>query len=472
MPKLAQAVYQPSDPKWWRATAEAGDNERLEREREIDAAWRYYKGEQPMPLKRRPGDPDVNVILDLCGQAVDAMVAFLGAPELEVEGGGQGQPDALGIVKKTTPPQQKLLDDIWQANELELGIVDLLLSGSLAGHTFLKLLPPDAVAAADALPRAVLIDPRYMVVFHMDARTPLFYRMKWKDGDDTRTQDIVPGWLFEPGSEYGGWVIAEYVETAGRQMQPVGLDAWDYEFPPMVDWKNQPNPFEYYGRGDLPLVRRRKNDAANFVASNVQKIIMHHAGPQTVVTGGKLPDELDSSTVIDDLPQEAKVYNLEMASDLQSSANHLNMLRGAFFESVKVVDRASIKDKLGDLTNFAVRMLYGAQSDAAYQKQLLYGKGLRLASQALLALAGAPGVAVQAKWDDLLPQDRGALVTSVKTEADMGIVSDETLLEELGHDPAAEAQRKASEVNRQQDATANLLVRMGNRGLLSGGNGG
>lgn len=486
MPKIARAQYTPTDDRWWGDVEKLGDDERKKRQDVIDEAWRYYKGDMPLPLRLKPDDPNYNILLDLCGQAVDAMVAFLGVPTLDVKNGTAGEPNDAGVVENTKSPEQQMLEAILEALDLDVLMVDLMLSGFISGHTFLKLIELERdpfTGELVSLPSAALLDPRYVTVYWVVPGQALFYRLKWTvDDDETRIQDIVPNHLLNEriagdgqaltARQQPGWTIIEYAARRGGRVEEIGRDDWAYPFAPILDWKNSPNTFEYYGRPDLTPIRLRTNDSANLSASNTQKILVHHAGPQTVVTGGALPDEIDSgpATIIELSEADAKVYNLEMTSDLSSSLNFLTMTRSAFFESAKVVDRASIKDKLGDLTNFAVRMLYGAQSDAALQKQLYYGRGTVRMAQGLMALVGAD-VKVGSSWDDLLPQDRGEQVASVATEQGMGIVSEQTLLEELGHDPEVEKQRKAAELDNQQDSIANALVRLGRQGLMQPGAG-
>ena len=480
MPKLLQAVYNPLDDAWWRATADLGDKERQAREKVIERNWKYYSGDHPDPLKRRASDPNYNVILNFAGQALDTMVAFLGVPHFEIPGASTDSPDGSGQTKSA---QQLALEGFWDANDLKLLIVDLLLSGFIAGHTFLKLLPPapslvDGTPDEATVPRVELIDPKLVTVFWSSYRLPLFWRLSWKvDETERRTQDIVPEQLIvqQPGEVDAEtetppmrWHIIEWMEKNGRSRQLVGEDVWDYPFAPILDGKNAPMPFDYYGRSDLSDAAIKKNNAANFVASNIQKIIFHHAGPQTVITGGKLPDDFISGpgVVLDDLPADAKVTNLEMVSDLASSSQQLMMLRSAFFENLRVVDRASVKDKLGDLTNFAVRMLYGAQLDAGYDKQSRYGRLLAEAGRRALALIGQPAERVNDVWDDPLPQDRSETVQAVAVEDKLGIVSATTLLGELGHDPAVEASNRAREQTDRQRAVGDMLAGLGNRGML------
>lgn len=481
MPVLQQIRYEPNDRKWWDAIEDVGNKERQQRKRAIDEAWLYYYGDHPAPLKTSPQDPNYNVILNFAGQALDTLVGFLGVPSFEVAGGMQRAPNAAGLMETTQSREQGAVEQFWTANDLKLLIVDLLLSGFVSGHNFLKLIPMDG-----DLPRVEMVDPRFVTTFWAGAQTPLFYRMKWTIGDETRIQDVVPDWLeatarmpeerdamgIVPFAPQRWWVI-EYREQKGGGFAEVGRDEWPFAFSPIIDWKNAAAPYQYYGLTDLRPSALRNNDAANFVATNVQKIIYHHGGPQTVITGGKLADEADSGpgTVIDDLPADAKVFNLEMASDLGNSMNFLNVLRGGFFDGLHVVDKATIKDKLGDMTNFTVRLLYGDQLDAGYMKQMLYGKGLVEVTRRALAMMGAPVETIKDVWPEPLPQDRTATVQQVVSEAELGMTSDETLLKDLGRDPQVEAEQRARQQRTQQTSVAEMLAGLGQRGNLLGAGG-
>lgn len=468
MPKIAPR-YDTENKEAWKAINAAADAERKERNHEIDEGWRYYHGDHDKPLKVRSGQPDHNVILNLSGQAVDKMTAFLGVPQMQVIGAMdavQNEPDDNGVLQRVISPEQELLDAFWRYNDLPIFIHDLLVDASVSGHTFVRLIPSyNGDGAVEAVEVAVL-DGRYVQTFWNinNVRQVLFYRLAWKNGEDMRVQDIVPGALIGP--ENPPWVIIEYrVGTHGEYIE-LNRDAWPWPFAPIVDWKNSPNPHEFYGRSDIDDADL--NDSINFVASNVNKIIFHHAGPQTVLTGGKLADDqITGPGTIIELPNaEARLFNLEMSSDLSTSMQFMDVLRGAFFAQRRVVDTSVIKDKLGALTNFAVRMLYSDMLDAAGVKQLLHGRGLAEVSRRALALLGVLVERVEAKWADPLPMDRGELTKAAEIESKLGTTSIQTLQEMLGRDPIQEAERRDEEKISAAEATANTLIALGQRGLM------
>src|SRR5690606_39323931 len=106
------------------------------------------------------------------------------------------------------------------------------------------------------------------------------------------------------------------------------------------------------------------------------------------------------------------------------------------------------------------------QLDAAYLKHLLYGSGLAEAARRSMLVLGVDPGTVTSVWEDPLPQDRKELVESVKVEHDMGMTSEQTLLEELGRKPEVEAERRSEEGERQDEAVAATLTRIGQRGLF------
>lgn len=467
MPKIAPQ-YNPGDDKAWKLLNAAADDERKKRNHEIDEGWRYYHGEHPKPLKVRAGQPDHNVILNLSGQAVDKMTAFLGVPQMQIIGGQENEPDAAGVLQSVVTPEQQLLNALWIENDLPIFINDQMVDAAVSGHTFVRIIPETDDAGRVVMVKLALIDGRYILAFwnKNNIRERLFYRMAWEDAEGMLVQDIVPRALLYPGERAAGWEIIEYqVNHAGKYIE-VGRDGWDYEFPPIVDWKNKPHPHHYYGMSDIDDADL--NDAVNFAASNVNKIIYHHAGPQTVLTGGKLADDVTTGpgTVLEIPNENAKLYNLEMSSDLSTSLQFMDVLRAAFFAQQRVVDTSVIKDKLGALTNFAVRMLYSDMLDAASVKQLLHGRGLAEVSRRALALLGVAVERVEAKWDDPLPMDRGELAKAAKIEAELGLASRQTLQEMMGRDPIQEAERMDEEKMNAATAAADVMIALGNRGLM------
>jgi hypothetical protein len=189
---------------------------------------------------------------------------------------------------------------------------------------------------------------------------------------------------------------------------------------------------------------------------------------KTIVTGGEMPEEQNSGPdkVIAFPDPATKVFNLEMGADAITPAMaYTDILRAAFFAEMRVVDVAALKDKVGGITNFGVRMLYADMLDAAYQKQDLYGKGMAEVSRRALVMMGTDAK-VTARWDDPLPVDHKELVEAAAKEAEIGATSKQTLLETLGRDPDVEWERIEEEGARDDAALGDQLQQLGQTGNL------
>jgi hypothetical protein len=477
------AVYEPTDKDLNVAAAQ----ERKARLDLINAYWLFYKqGYVREPLKVKPGKPNDNVILNLSGLAIDSLVAFFACepPTFQIAAQTvEREPGADGSLEVVQTPEETAIEAFLDANDFDELLVDTALSGFISGHNFIKLMPPDNTddISAENPPRMALLDPRMVTVFWdgTNARNPLWYRLEWEAGKDTsgkariRRQDIVPTWIVMRGDMPDmarGWMIIEYVSKNGssEQFEMLTVDNWQYPFSPIVQWKDTHAPHEFYGWSTLRYAAL--NEAVNFIASNTARIIKFHAHPKTVVKN--LSADGLNETAVDGLWEikgdNADVTNLEMQSDLSSSLTYLNTLRAAFFTQMRVVDVASIQDKLGQITNFGVRMIYKQQLDAVETKRTLYSKKgfCEVLRRALVMMGFADAPLPTAIWADPLPANRVETVAALTQEAALGVTSKQTLAEDLGRDPEVEQERMAEEETNAAEATANTLAAMGNRGIF------
>lgn len=460
MPGITITRYNPND----RVVNEAGDKERKQRQNTIAKFWRYYDGDHDQPLKVRMGERNDNIILNLCGRAVDKSVEFIGTPEeFDVTAdmaGGENESDPIEIA----------LDELYAATKED--VPEIVQSSLITGHAYVKL-----YIDRDNRSAMTLLDPRYMTVFWdaMNVKQALFYRLQWQQGDKAFMQDIVPSWLLDtvdaenlyqkPIATY--WMIFDYEQAGGSEWKPIRNQRHDYEFAPLVEWALKRKPHAYYGvsflHSAIPL-----NDSVNFIASNTGRIIKHHAHPKTFVFGAEVGDENAVGGIWDNLPTDARVETLELQSDLKSSMGMLDLLKGEFFAAQRVLDTATVRDKLGQVTNFGVRMLFSDMLEMTEEARKSIGSGLAEVYRRMLLMNG---VNVQAKpmpkWGDPLPASRLETLQAAALEKSLETTSMTTLTEEIGRDPEIEAERKATEGASATDLLTNMLSTAGNRGLFA-----
>ncbi len=103
------------------------------------------------------------------------------------------------------------------------------------------------------------------------------------------------------------------------------------------------------------------------------------------------------------------------------------------------------KDRIGQVTNFGLRILAHRALTKNGDKRILYGGALTKINACLLDMGGLTGFTTTVQWPDPLPADPQAVITTQVQEYDLGVVSKETLAEERGRSWAMESKRREKE---------------------------
>lgn len=456
--------------------------------------WDYYYGNHKRQLAPDGSNTDDNVIINLCELLVDKGVsALMGTTEQGIVEGPSFeivQPEAEGMLQTAgeamrgmmqkargvmqgmlgkppdaEDPADEWLDAVWEANLKPILLHDVATNGGVCGSWYLKIMPDEL---PDGLPRLVNLNPANVtpIWFESDVDRVLCYRIEFGNEklglyDPGRTrQDIVRS-VDEAGNDLGGWRIIDYTEKANGVGWVRGTEqAWPYEWPPIIEGKNLPKPNDHYGLDDLRSATG-VNDSLNFVLSNTQRIIKYHADPKTVATG--IEDDGLTASGIGSLwttaNADAKVYNLEMQSDLSSSMNFAGLLRRSFFDNGREVDSSTIQDKVGQLTNFGLRVLYRDSLGKTGTKRLLAGHALKTLCQHLLELGGfGADVQVKVSWKDPLPTDPLQTAQALQIDRANGL-SKTTYLDKRGYDADTEAENRQLEGS--EDVFTQTVMRQG-----------
>lgn len=431
MPELSE--YQPDK------MLALSHDERRERAGRIAAGWQYYDGDMRKPLKVKAGQPDDNVIVNLVAKMIDQAVELLfgDMPEFALD----DQPERS--------PEEEALDLVWDANRKPLFLNNVGTSGALAGQCYVKLLPTDDPARPV---RFVALKPEQMTVFWQpdDMEKVTAYMIYWSRGDEMYREDHV--------NLGNSWRVLNMTKAGGGDWRITNDVLWPFPWSQIVDWQNLPDPRNYYGQADIqnPML----NDAFNFVTSNTQRIIRYHAHPRTIGTGFRSGDLSDTSVeAFWTIPNaDAQVRNLEMQSDLASSMAFAQGIQAQFWAEHRGFDLTSIKDKLGQLTNFGLRVLLADALNKASTKRELYGYGLEEINRRTLELLGyGPDNTVQIVWPDMLPANTLETAQVQQLLLGMGITSKQSAANALGLDWQQEQQRMEDETAGDDNIGARLL---------------
>jgi hypothetical protein len=501
MPGVTQYIADPnSRTNAYRAQEDAVRNELRVRTERTDRNWRYYNGDHKKHLADDESNTDDNVRINLYGLAVEKSAAVLNSPEFDIADNKPPTPaiePRNGVYQRLVPEKtedQIWLDALWEVNNKELFIHNQATTSGVTGDNFIKVIPdvypaPEGVSKNPdgtdrTLPRLILLNPCHVTAFwdEGDKDRALAYRIQYGKEGSAKRQEIV--WQNAVMSDRGdgtyvedqaaGWVITDWEQRDNRRTWiQVDRQMWGYEWPPIVHWQNLPDPKDFYGSEDVEDSNLALNDSLNFVASNIQRIIKYHADPKAVAIGAKANEKINEQAVnriIVIENEKADLKLLEMQGDLKSSMDFAKMLRRAFFDGTRETDPATVEDRVGVLTNFGLRVLFGDKVKKAESKRMMAGMGLTEICQHALELGGfGAGRKVVVKWQDLLPADDIAQATALGMDVEQGL-SKTTYLDRRGYDTELEIKRRSqenaesvlSEVTTRQGAMLDTL-RNGNR---------
>jgi hypothetical protein len=420
---------------------QAEEDDRLQK---MARAWKYYNGAHDPPFARRFGQPDDNVTINLARFLVNKGASFL-------FGKGVG----FELQEGTSTPAEEWLDACWDRNRKLTFLNRIAISGGITGHVFVKIVPEEGAQ----YPRLVNIEPEYVTVAYEaeDIESVYRYTITWAEFDRNqrgieRRQDIER----QPD---GTWQITNQIARGGSRWQEDPDNPslrWPWAFAPIVDCQNLLNPGSYWGLSDLEDLSEQ--DAINYVASKIQRILRYHAHPKTIGKGFA-PENVriaEDETLV--LPSsESDLFNLEMQSDLSGALTFLNTLIALWMRSERVPNLDPAQVNVGALSGFALKVLYGDLLEKTEVKRATYGDLLIEVNRRLLALAGyGEENYTTLHWPSPLPEDWNEQKARDEFELANGVASLETIRARRGLDNGVEKERIAAEQTERDQREGNV----------------
>ncbi len=270
-------------------------------------------------------------------------------------------------------------------------------------------------------------------------------------------------------------MIREFIRepSTGGRWQPVSETPWPYDFPPMIHWQNLPSLDGPTGLTDIPADVLALQDRINFSSSNLSKIVRLFAHPQRF--GRNLGNTTTMQMGPDDMPvfsgEGAEVVQLPPVGDLTAALEVFRSLRQALFDITRSVDIDSMQDKLGGLTNFALRVLYQDNLAKIATKRELMGDALEEINRRVQILSGMQPIPSTVVWPDFLPASATEATAAAQADLNMGIVSRQTVSTQRGYDWEQEQGRIGEEKQGETNLGAEIL-RAFEQGSAEGGSNG
>lgn len=446
----------------WLLPITAEDRERAAMLKVYEQRRQYREGIQRKALKVKIDQANDNITLNFTGLIVDRGISMLM---------GEGVAFDFAAEEGATDARQEYIDAMIEANVYPIFCHKVAQLGGTYGTCYVKIMPN---GLPNGLPRLVPINSQWVTLTalpdDMDTiwRYTIEYNAEDEDGRIVAYREVI-----EHDRVYGNrdtassataeqllnlfgltvqfldqWIVRNFVMRDGKTWELVKVVQWPYPFAPICHWQNLPDAESVYGDSDITEDMIVIQDAINFVASNVQRIIRYHAHPKTwgrgFSTAGTASWGADEMVTING--SDATIANLEMQSDLASSREFLHYLRGVLFDISRTVDLSSQTDKLGALTNFALRVLYKDALDKLESKRSLYGWGLSEINRRCLLLAGiATDTGGEVVWPDPLPSDTVEQAKELQIDLGEGLVDRETASTLRGYDWETVEERLANE---------------------------
>jgi len=416
----------------------------------------YYDGRQRRQIAIKTEQADDNLVENFAELIVDRSVSMLLGGGVKLELGDEAVQDWV--------------DEWMEANDLQILLHDAVENGSVFGTAYVKIMP-DGVESRQRpgvmLPRLVALDPQWMRIITPveDIGRVTGYEMTYQVEDETGEM-IVRRETIRAVSTAGDerperWTVTNYVAnkaTRGRFEQVGEVVDWLHAFGPIVHWKSLPNANDVYGKSDLESILELQ-DRLNFVAGNISKIIRYHAHPKTWGRGAGLGSRVSwgADEIVLLNGENAMLENLEMQTDLSSSRAFYGDLREALFAISRTVDLNMLRDHVGQLTNFGLRVMYSDALAKLGTKRQLAGRGLQELAYRALALHGMYTSPARVVWPDPLPISEIEAVQADGFDVDRGLVSHQTMSEHRGYDWEREQARMGDERAGEDNVGAAIL---------------
>ncbi|HRC75434.1 MAG TPA: phage portal protein [Kouleothrix sp.] len=385
--------------------------------------WDYYEGRHPDMLQVLPGEPNDNTRINLARTIVNRGIAFLLGNELTWQ---------FDETDATTTPAEAYVRGIWDANAKMTLLHEVAQNGFITGVAAIKVAPqPDGTI------RLINLNPVDLRLFSAPDDSDDVWCFVVKYCADDRGVPVHYAEITERTGPRGSatWQITTYRAAGGaRSYTPVGGPiAWPYALPPILACKNWPRANCPYGYSDLEDTDLM--DALNLSASSTRKTLRLFPDPQDVLFGASAKGlRRGGEHIWGDLPATARVERLELSADaLDAARQHAIDTRAAIFAGAQMPD-ISTEARLGQLTNFGLRVLYMDLLHKNNTKRIMYGGLINRVNQLLAAIGGFGPVETSFTWPDPLPADELAQIQAVTQKRASGLVDDETLTTELGYD--------------------------------------
>lgn len=428
--------------------------------------WDFYKGHQ-WPIPREEGENQIT--LNYCKAIVDKSVAFL-----------FGQRVRIIPHKEVSDVIKPILDEVFDYNNCELLGLEMGQMGAITGDCFVKVAWEDPKTDEEGN----LIDEEYpegKVRISVIPSSYVFPKYDSHDKDNMISCTIEYAIVDLVGGKPVGRIYREEVTPTKIRYYLDGTLVEEKDNPlrqiNIVHIKNLPLAGECYGQSDLASLISLQREL-NEKNTDVSDIINYHSAPITIIQGAKAKDlERGARKVWGGIPKDAKIYNLELHSDLNASNHFIDRIKTAIHElSNTPEDTLGKSAAISNTTGVALQIKYSPLMEKTWIKRQTYGKGIREICKLILKLlriAGSEEVKakleplmsdkemlkkvfkITVKFPDPLPKDELVQLQKIAQKMNLGLEEPYGALQELGYE--GDIEEKLERIREYQREQQNLM---------------
>lgn len=342
-----------------------------------------------------------------------------------------------------TNPIADLLEAVWEANDRDSFSYKLAYMGCITGDVFIKVhYDEDFYADGMGELKFTVLDSRTVQPFFddMDRDKLIGVRIQYPVNELQSDGSTMKRMYREVHTD------SNIVYLLDDEIQSVAPNPLGEIM--VVHIKNEPLPFERFGRSDLyDMIIPQKE--YNEKLSDLSEILAYHAAPVTIIKGARVQNlEKGARKVWGGIPKDGDVFNLELTSDLQNSLEYIQRLKTHMHETGSVPEEVlSTLQNVSNTSGSAMHLQYQPIVDRIGKKRVDYGIGLKKINRIILRFYEAVGVidlpedvppAIKYKttieWGDALPRDRSLDLADISTEIGLGLESKKGALKRLGEE--------------------------------------
>lgn len=450
------------------------EREKAARRNRYKKALAYYQGyhEPQIDMPDDPDIPDDNMNLNMVKMTVNRTTNFLfpDMPVIELD---------PTVVEDT--PEETWAKEFLKANGGLATLHKLALRGCLAGHNYVRIVPPK-VNKEGVYPRLIVLNPTDVITYWRgdDVADVMWYEYRYMIGSTVYIEDVVKS------DDEQSWTCYTYkaiVDNAydgygtpthhGSTNTSVDTISWgerqnfvldktephNYPIPPIIEWAHMPHPDDYYGQNEFTYDLNALQDKINRTASERARIVRENSDPVDIITGFDGEEIERNGGLVTIGSPTARAQRLELRSDLTAINAVLQNLMETYLAIAMVVLLKGEAKDLQRVTNASVRTLFLDMLSKNTLLQSTYGDAIEKIVKLGLAMGVASGkitkaiteLKVSIKFGSSLPVDLFEVAQINQLMVGMGARSLQTAATNMGDDWAKETAQMEGELQMQVD---------------------